>query len=341
MLSELIKTKVFEHLKVRTKTDNWNIIFPEIDSIEAIVYRLSSPDYHKDLALKVYHDRRVLSSSKGQSQYSAIERFYSANNDKNCRYRTPEPYGLFTEDGFYILEWVTGKNLRDILWRNCLHKKNLQKYIKEASAWVSSYHSQANLNIAEVDVSRYLQRINSSILSLEAQHFCSNNQIFQAGFETLKTYAEYFVGYETRHADIHGDLNLGNIIIDHNYITGIDIGSNVHAPIQNDLTQMLHYICINYFNMLTRSDMRKEMREWEIFNVTLNAYKYGNEPKEREFFLFVFLYQSLIGWVSVHHTHQNYKEHTQLFIILGKWRFYNSSMIVKSLTKVINDVYLK
>lgn len=338
MLNESIKTKVFEYLEVHTKAGDWSVIYPSIESRHSIVYHLSSPHYPSELALKVYS---VKSLVRIKSQYNAIEKFYLSNSNDDCRYRMPKPYGLFEEDGFYIMEWVSGKALSEILWKNCFFKGQLQKNIRKSYKWLSHYHSSANLRIKKIDLLKYSKSIEANIKKRNSQNFFNNDLIFQAGFETLRAFENNFTGHETYHADLHGDLNLGNIIIDNNQTIGIDVGPGPHLPIQNDLAQMLTHICTNYFLMLPRSDMRDDVSKWEIFNVVLDAYGYPKDSKLLDFFLFVFLHQLLQRWVITEYFHRENEKHTRTYTLLGKWRIYNCSAIVEGLTKVINERYLK
>ena len=338
MLTESIKDKVLDYLKVYTKADDWSVIHPGIVSRHSIVYRCVSPCFSSDLALKVYS---IKSPVRIKSQYNAIENFYNLNKGDNCKYRMPKPYGLFEVDGFYVMEWVPGKALSDILWKNCFFKGRLQKNIQKSYKWLKHYHSSANLRIKDIDFLKYSKSIESHIKRRGSQDFFNDNLVFKAGFETLQAFAGNFIGYETYHANLHGDLNLGNIIINEKNIIGIDAGAGAHLPIQNDIAQMLTHICTNYFLMLPRSDMHDEMPKWEIFNVVLDAYNYSDDKKAREFFLFVFLHQLLQRWIATQYFHKKNENHTSTHFLLGKWRMYNCSVIVEGLTKVINERYLK
>ena len=337
MLTEQIKSKVFEYLKDLTKTDDWDVINSGIEARQSVVYRLVSQQYPSELALKVY---KTKSSAPIKLQYDSLENFHLKN--KNKKFRIPKPYGLFKEDGFYIMEWVYGEPLSKILWKNCFFKGPLQKNILRSYEWLNNYHSHANLNIKEIDFSKYSRSIELSLEKCGSQSFFNENPLFKHSFETLKAFESNFVGYETYHADLHGDLNLGNIIIDDNSVIGIDIGARLHLPVQNDIAQMLTHICTNYFLMLPRSAMREDISTWDIFNVVLDAYKYSDDKKARDFFLFVFLHQLIQRWITTHYYNKENKNSAFTYHVpLGKWRMYNCSVIIEGITKVINERYLK
>lgn len=329
MLSESLKTKILKFLNDKTNARGWEVIYPEIHSTEAMVYKISSPNYPSAVALKLFNKKH---SFKTEKQYSAFKRFSFNMTDE--KYRIPQVYGMFPEDNCFLMEWISGDSLRNILWKNCLKKARLQTHIKSSYQWLNCYHENANQKLSLVDNSRYIRDIQFNSESIDVEEFSNNT--FEEGFITLKKYSDSFLDYQTVHAQIHGDLSLKNIIINDDYVAGIDIGANYYAPIADDVSQMLSYICINYFNMLTQLDMRKSPDFWEIFNVIFDAYQYPKIQKERDFFLFVFLYQMLNRWISVHKFHNSNSTHSFKMDMLGKWRLYNSRTIVRGLTKAIN-----
>jgi len=337
MLANNLKIKVIDYLTTETNAKQWKVLGSGIESNDSIVYRLSSCDYHLDFALKVYHTEK---SVKITQHYQSIERFAKSLNVNNSKLRVPEPLYLFLDEKCFLMEWVDGDSLKDTLWKNCFSKKQLQIHIRDAYLWLKYYHQNANLEFKAVDTSRYLSNLKNHIENSNAEDLLDNNHIFKSAFVTLINFEKSFNKIKSYHADLHGDLNLANFIINQNSIFGIDIGGKESLPVEDDLAQMLNYICVNYFNMLTRFDIHKSQDTWEIFNVALDAYDYPKDQESRDFFLFVFLYQMLYRWVSIRKTHRLGKEKTIIFFSLGKWRLYNSSIIVKSLTKLINTKYL-
>ncbi len=337
MLTESVKQKIIEYLASQTNVQEWNFVGNKIESTDCYVYRLSSPFYLKDIAVKIYHSDKTLKINK---HYSAIKRFSVFLNKPKSKYRVPEPYGLISDNHMFLMEWIEGETLKNKLWRNCFSKVNLQRFIKDAFIWLKCFHKHANPIIKKVDINSYTKNIELHSQLSSISNGCLDDPIFITGVEILNRFSQQFFDYETMHVDIHGDLNLSNIIINENHITGIDISAYKSEPIEHDITQMLNYICVNYFNMLTRFDIHKPQDTWEIFNVALDAYEYPKEKKSRDFLLFVFLYQMLYRWISIRKTHSLGKEKTLTFFFLGKWRLYNSSVIVKSLTKMINEKYL-
>ncbi len=337
MLDETLKTKIIKHLVDSTGAESWSLVGDEIKSTDCFVYRLSSPNYPEDIALKLYHQDK---SSKKEPHYAAIKRFSSSLNMHNTKYKVPKPYGFFEDENCFLMEWATGEDIETLLWKNVASKKHQQSLIIDAYSWLKHFHSEANPSIRKVDIEFYATNITLQSQSLKMQELSDNNAIFKAGFKTLVSFSQQFTDYETRHADIHGDLNLSNIIMDEHHVTGIDIGAMNFAPIEHDMTLMLNYICITYINMLTRFDMRKPVSTWEIFNVALDAYGYSKEKKARDFFVFVFLYQMLRRWVSGYYLQKTSVRHenkTLAITLLEKWRLHNSSVIVKALTRVINE----
>jgi len=333
MLKGPLKTKIIKYLNNKTSVQGWEINHPEIYSNEAIVYRFSNTNYPIDVALKLFNQEHRF---KVEKQYSAFERFSKTLNIVDGKYRIPETYGLFLEDDCFLMEWITGHSLRQLLWKNCLRKSTIQNHIKSSCNWLSYYHEHANLEKKQVDILRYIRYIESNRKSEVIEELCSHNKIFVEGFKTLKQFSHSFSGYRALHADIHGDMSLKNIIINESHIAGIDIGGDYSAPIVDDISQMLSYICINYFNILTRLDMKRSPEFWEIFNLMLDSYKYPNKQKDRDFFLFVFLFQMLKRWMSAYTFHKNDSEYSLLIRLLGKWRLYNSAVIVRGISQVIN-----
>ncbi len=333
MLTEPLKTKIIHYLNKKTNSNSWEIIYPEIHSTEAIVYRITNPNYPIDIALKAFNKDH---SFKAVKQYSAFERFSIAFKAVEGKYRVPKTYGSFLEDNCFLIEWITGYSLREILWKNCLRKTTIQTHIKASNRWLKHYHQNANLKFSQVDHLRYLNAMDTHRKKLDVEELCGLNSIFIAGREILNEFSKIFSDYQALHADIHGDLSLKNILINEDYVAGIDIGANYSAPIVDDITQMLSYICINYFNMLTKTDMRKSPEFWEIFNLVLDAYQYPTQKQDRDFFLFVFLYQMLNRWISAYSYHKTNSECTVSIKLLGKWRLYNSASIVSGLTAIIN-----
>ena len=163
------------------------------------------------------------------------------------------------------MEWVKGESLKDTLWKNCFSKSSLQKYIRETSCWLKQYHLHAGLDLQVVDTTLYLSNLKSHIELSNAEDLLNKNSVFQSGFQALSNFESLFVGFKTNHTDLHGDLNLSNFIVGDDFITGIDIGGIDRLPIENDLAQLLNYICVNYFNMLTRFDIKQPQDTWEIF----------------------------------------------------------------------------
>lgn len=337
MLNESLKTRIIDHLVIYTGSEGWEFIGTKIDSTDCMVYRLSSPSYSKDIALKLYHKDK---SSKKEPHYSAIQRFSTQLNLENLRYRTPEPYGLLRDDDCFLMEWVTGKSIEDLLWKNFLSKDRQQSLIVDAFTWLNHFHNQPNSCLKAVDIELYIDNIKSQFERLKVEELSTDNPVFKAGFDSLVSYSSQFFGYETQHADIHGDLNLSNLLIDEEHVTGIDIGATEFAPVENDLTLTLNYICITYLNMLTRFDLRKSVSTWEIFNVALDAYKYPKDKKSRDFFLFVFLYQMLRRWLVGYYLQKTSARHdkkTLPIVLLEKWRLRNTEIIVKGLIRAINE----
>jgi len=333
MLTETLKIKIIKYLADYTNAEDWGFVGEKIESTDCNVYRLSSLYYPKDIALKIYH---LDKTKKKFKHYSVVERYSKLLNKPESRYRVPKAIGFFPEDNCFLMEWVSGLSLKDKLWKNCFSKNNIQAYIKETCHWLKHYHQQAGLEMKLVDTSRYLSNIKEHGFNSDVNH----NVIFKSGVETLTKFEKMIIGFEALHSDVHGDLNLSNIIIGDDHVTGIDIGGIKNLPVEDDLAQLLNYLCVNYFNMLTRFDIRKPQETWEIFNVVLDAYDYPKDNKSRDFFLFVFMYQMLYRWISISNIHNPGREKTLVFFFLGKWRLYNSALIVKELTKLINQKFL-
>ncbi len=333
MLSNELKNKIIDYLKNEIYIDQWDIVGPGIESNDSVVYKFACKNHSKAYALKRYHPEKT---NKIMPHYSALERFAKLLNKSDSNYRVSAPVFVFLEDHCFLMEWVEGHSLKDTLWKHCFNKNKLQTHITAASLWLHTYHQSADMKLKSVDTNRYLNNLQNHINASNNESYFLSETVFSDAKETLINFQNKIGDVEAIHADLHGDLNLANLIVNENCITGIDISATDHLPVEDDLAQMLNYICVNYFNMLTRFDIQKPQNTWEIFNVVLDAYGYPKETKSRDFFLYVFMYQMLYRWVSIKNTHEHGKEKNLTFYLLGKWRLYNSKVIVENLNKVIN-----
>jgi len=333
MLSNRLKNKIIDYLKNEIFIDQWDIVGTGIESNDSIVYKFVCKNYPKAFALKHYHSGKA---NKIMPHYLALDRFSKLMNKRNSSYRVSEPVFVFLDDDCFLMEWIEGVSLKDTLWKHCFNKKKLQAHIYEASFWLQMYHQSADTKFKPVDTYRYLNNLQNHMSASNNENYFLSETVFSDAKETLINFQNKIGDVEAINADLHGDLNLANLIVTENCITGIDIGATDHLPVEDDLAQLLNYICVNYFNMLTRFDIKKPQDTWEIFNVVLDAYGYPKDNKNRDFFLYVFMYQMLYRWISIKNTHELGKEKNLTFYLLGKWRLYNSKVIVKNLSKVIN-----
>ena len=327
MLTEDIQKKAIQHLVNTTGCDGWALSGITVTARHCKVYQLSCPKYPKNIALKNYNDKQTSRQLKGQ--YGALERFSDSINQTDTKFRTPEPYGCFAENGFFLMEWVSAPSLDTTLWRSVFNHKGKQTAIEATYGWLKQYHQAAAPVLQEINLNLYHELLARHIELHNGQELQSTNPTFAKGIDTFKKVSTAFTGLQFEHADAHGDFTPTNILIGKNDVTGIDIGGGQKMPIENDMALMLNYITIDFFNILTRRHMKKPVSTWAILNITLDAYNYPKDQKQRYFFLFVFLYQTLRRWLVIN------ERNRKKVRLLDKWRLRNSESIVEGLSKVL------
>lgn len=329
MLTDNIQKQAIQHLIDKTGCQNWALSGLKVTARQCSVYQLCSPEYPKEIALKIYHDKKT--SRQLQGQYKALERFSGAMNQQNTEYRTPEPYGCFAEQDYFLMEWVSAPSLDKQLWRYFHSHKRQQAAIEKTYRWLKYYHQVATPTLQEVNGNHYVQQLESHIEKYDTQNLLSKNNIFTNGLKTLNKCSSNFSDLQINHADAHGDFTPTNILLGNKNVTAIDIGRGQKMPIENDMALMLNYITIDFPNMLTRRHMQKPTDTWTILNIALDAYDYPKNEQQRSFFLFVFLYQTIRRWLIIND--RNIKKSR----LLDRWRLRNSERIVEGLVKALSD----
>ena len=327
MLTNKLQEHAITHLKTLTGCDDWSYDGDFITARQCNVYKLTSKELSKNIALKVYHNNTTSKQLKGQ--YKALEYFANNLNTKDKQYRTPETYGCFEQHNFFLMEWISAPSLDYTLWRYFYHRNRQQSAIKDSYRWLKHYHKASVPTSTEVNLSYYQQRLIRSIELYNGQEFASSNQAFKEGLETIKKMSERFKSLKTDHAYTHGDFTPTNILIGENQTTGIDIGGHNRKPVEDDIALLLNYISIDFFNMLPQRQLKKPITTWSILNLTLDSYHYPKDNEHRAFFTCVYLYQTLRRWLII-----NNRNHTKSRLI-DRWRITNSENIVKALNRVL------
>jgi len=329
MLTDKIQKQTIQHLIDKTGYQNWALSGLKVTARQCSVYKLSCSDYPTDIALKIYHNKET--SRQLYGQYLALERFSGSMNQQNSPYRTPKPYGCFTDQDCFLMEWISAPSLDNSLWRYFYHRSHQQVAIRKTYCWLKHYHQVADPTIQEVNLDHYHEQLLRHIEQYNGQELLSTKPIFAEGLEIIKKYSSAFSGMKLNHADAHGDFTPTNILLGENNITAIDIGGGQKMPIENDMALMLNYITIDFPNMLTRRHMQKPTDTWTILNIVLDAYDYPKNKPQRSFFLFVFLYQTLRRWLIIND--RNIKKSR----LLDRWRLRNSERIVEGLIKALSE----
>ncbi len=329
MIPDDLCAQITQTLFEKTGVNDWKIAGDKIESRECVIYKVSSPQYPHDIAIKAYHDTQ---KNDAKTQYNVLERFSNSLNKKNNEYFVPTVFGNFPNEGLVLMEWVESPSLEKRLWRYCYSKKHVQSDIRRIYMWLKEFHSHSRLEKKPVNIDSYKQTLKKYIESDREDSLLKQNQTFQLGKQCFDEVSEIHSGFKTLHANLHGDFTPSNILVDDHKITGIDIFGSQHFPVDNDIALQLSYIAIEYPNMLTRFDFKLPPSEWPLLKLILDSYVYPKEPKQLHFFLFVFLYQLLRRWIII--SKRNLKRPTPL---LDHWRLRNTQMIVKHLCLTLKE----
>lgn len=327
MLTDKIQKQAITHLESTTECNDWVFSGRSVAARQCKVYQLTSKKFSKDIALKVYHNEQTSRQLKGQ--YSSLERLSTSMNTTNNKYRTPDTYGSFAEQKFFLMEWISAPSLDNTLWKYFYHRNRQQTAIKETYRWLKQYHQISSPIKEDLDQNFYLEQLKRHIDLYSGEKLSSSNQAFIKGLERITKMSSNFTDLKIDHSNAHGDFTPTNILIGSKNITGIDIGGNRKTPVENDMALMLNYITIDFFNMLTPRQMKKSVNSWSILNIALDAYGYSKDKNQRHFFLHVFLYQTLRRWLIIND--RNIKK----VRTIDKWRLRNSENIVKGLNKAL------
>ena len=217
-----IKKQAIQYLIDKTGCKNWALSGLNVTARQCNVYQLCCPEYSKDIALKIYHNKET--SRQLQGQYRALERFSDSMNDSNTEYRTPEPYGCFADQDYFLMEWVSAPSLDDSLWRYFYNQNRQQAAMRKTYSWLKNYHQVADPSLQEVNIDHYNAQSERFIKQYDGQKLLSTKPAFTEGLEIIKEFRATFSGMQLNHADAHGDFTPANILLGNKNVTAIDIG---------------------------------------------------------------------------------------------------------------------
>jgi len=327
MLSDELKNKVLQSLRDKTGLQSWTVNKSPIVARNCVVYRLSCDQHLTDIALKIYSNDQA--SRQLQSQYEVIKGFSETLNKKKFQYRVPEPYGSFVEDNCFLMEWALGESLDIRVWKYFYYEKKQFSDITKAYRWLKQYHQVANPILQKIDLNYFPDQLIEHIQKHNGQSLLENNVIFSEGLKLINEHGLSFSNLEVMHASLHGDFTPTNILIDKDAVTGIDIGKGSSQPIEIDMALMLNYIVIDNLNMLSKAHLKKAPETWSILNTVLDAYGYPRDKSQRQFFLFVFLFEMLRRWLILNNRNNKNPR------LIDRWRLRNTVRIVAGISAVL------
>lgn len=326
-LRPLITQQLFKH----TGFNNWVISGPEIEARECIIYKAYNPAYPHDIAIKTYRQAR---NTDYISQYDTLERFAISFNSNDNEFHAPKLFGDIPEYHTFLMEWIESPTLQWRLWRHCYNKKKIQKDIRRTFQWLREFHSFTNPEQNLIKIDHYKNTLHQYLKNHDGKSSLIKNKVFQEGMECFKQLSEYYENFSTDHAKLHGDFTPSNILIDDEKITGIDFLGQHQSPVVNDICLQLTYIAIEYPNMLNRFDFKHPPSHWPLLNIVLEAYDFTEDRKQRNFLLFVFLYQLLRRWSVIKFRNKNKRTS-----MLDLWRLRNTEMIVDRLCRTLKVIH--
>ncbi len=330
LMNSILQQEIIQHLEAETTKSGWTISHKSIESRECQIYKASCDNYHHDIAIKVYRKGFSLSID----QYTAMENSADILNQPNSKYRVPQCYGYLTHQKIYMMEWINAPTLQYRLLRFCYHNKKQQNDMARAFIWLKKYHLRhGELKRKSVDIDWYLKDLQNYIQKLDPDRQLQKDDIFIKGLAAIKSKATLFNNFSVPFAAPHNDFTPSNILMDDNITTGIDLHDAPLKPICNELALQLSYLSTGYINMLTKRHMKKPPQEWEILNTVLNAYDYPTDSQQRNFFLYVFLYQLLRRWLVVFE--RNKSRRTP---VLDIWSLQNKKKVVDGVSQVLINI---
>jgi len=228
-----------------------------------------------------------------------------------------------------MMEWIDAPSLSKRLWRHFYSKLHMQNDLIRSYSWLKEFHKLSTPKKQKTNIKRY-KKILKKHQDTYDEELLLNNPIYKNGKVSFDRLILEFRGFNTLHAEMHGDFTPSNILINDNRVTSIDMFSNRVLPVTNDIALLLSYISIEYPNILKHSDFKLPPAKWPILKLIFDAYEYPKESKQIRFFLLVFLYELLRRWLIINH--RNKERNTPL---LDRWRLRNTEIIVKNLCKTL------
>ena len=328
MMNKDKQNLIFSKLNDTTHTKNWKIT-KKISARECDIFKAQSSTYPYAIAIKAYHNKK---SRLAILQYNTLDYLSSTLNTDLHEYYVPNTFGNLPEESIFMMEWVDSPPLEKRLWGRFYSKTKVQSDLYRSFSWLKEFHSLANPGNHTVSVHRYKSLL-SHYLKINTQ--LSSHSTFSKGITIFNKLLDSYQGFKVPHADRHGDFTPSNILIDDNRVISIDMIGNQNLPVANDIALLFSYVAIEYPCMLTQSDFRLPPEEWPLLKLILEAYRYPKDPKQIQFFLFVFLYELLRRWLIINDRNKNKRT-----TLLDRWRLRNTEMIVRNLCIILEDLKL-
>jgi len=332
MISKDIQHQISLELKKQTNISNWFITGPKIKARECVIYKATNNPVTHTIAIKIYNNK--INNKLWLTQYDALVRASKTLNTSLHEYFVPNVFGSLSEEGIFMMEWINAPSLSKRLWGHFYSISHMHNDLRRSYSWLKEFHKLSTPKEQKINIVRY-KKILQKHQDIYDEKSLLNNPIFKNGKKSFDRLILEFRGVNTPHAEMHGDFTPSNILINDNRVTSIDMFHNRVLPIANDIALLLSYISVEYPNILTRSDFKHPPLEWPILKLIFDAYGYPKDPKQIRFFLLVFLYELLRRWLIINH--RNNERYTPL---LDRWRLRNTEMIVKNLSKAIEDYKL-
>jgi len=326
-MNDTLKHEILLHLEKTTASSDWTISGKTIDSRECQIFRASSLNHHHDIAIKVYRKNSPISDT----HHNALEENERIFNQLSNEYRIPQSYGYLKQHQVYMMEWINAPTLQYRLLRFCYHNTKQQNDIARTFKWLKQYHLRyGELPEKPVDIEWYCIHLQSYLEKMDPNKKLQKNKVFSLGLETLKSKAQIFEKLVVPLAKTHGDFTPSNVLIDDKTTTCIDLHDCNSQPITDEISLQLSYLSTGYINMLSRRHMQSPPQEWELLNTALDAYGYSNSQIQREFLLYVFLYQLLRRWLVIFERNESRRTP-----ILDIWSLWHKEIVVEGVSKVL------
>jgi len=198
-------------------------------------------------ALKIcVHSRTTLPDlDAAKQQYSTLEKVIRVL-PSDSRYRVPRPYLLMEPEGALLTEWISGKNLSDMLLIFVRGTHRAEELMQQSAAWLRIFHDSRQLQPGTLDTNAKLGVIDNLL-----KHCVIKDKLLSAGYSCLTALADSASDIKLPRSWLHGDFKSDNLIVSDAHVYGIDIQARYENVVVYDLASFLNHIelslnCLRY-----------------------------------------------------------------------------------------------